>query len=137
MKWRILELIEVEYKDGLLFANIEIKYKEKSKIIDNVVIDTGASGSIISPDCVDDMGIYAEMNDRIMEYYGVDGSTHSAFVKNIDEIKVDSIGISNIDIDFGVIDQSGEINGLIGLDVLIKLGAVINLEKLTIEIQAC
>lgn len=73
------------------------------------------------------------MNDRIMEYYGVGGSTHSAFVKNIDEIKVESKGICNIDIDFGLIDQNGDINGLIGLDVLIKLGAVINLEKLTIE----
>ena len=74
------------------------------------------------------------MNDRIMEYYGVGGSTHSAFVKNIDEIRVGSKSISNIDIDFGLIDHNGEINGLIGLDVLISFGAVINLEKLTIEI---
>ena len=125
--------MRLDYKDGLLFASIEITYKGKSKIIENVVIDTGAFGSIISPDAVEDIGIYAEMNDRIMEYYGVGGSTHSAFVKNIDEIKVESKGICNIDIDFGSIDQNGDINGLIGLDVLIKLGAVINLEKLTIE----
>ena len=118
--------MKLDYKDGLLFAAIEIAYKGKSKIINNVVIDTGASGSIISP--------YAEMNDRIMEYYGVGGSTHSAFVKDIDEIRVGSKSISNIDIDFGLIDHNGEINGLIGLDVLINFGAVINLEKLTIEI---
>lgn len=66
--------MKLDYKDGLLFAAIEIAYKGKSKIINNVVIDTGASGSIISPDCVDDIGVYAEMNDRIMEYYGVGGA---------------------------------------------------------------
>lgn len=30
--------MKLEYKDGLLFANIEIKYKEKSKII-NITYD--------------------------------------------------------------------------------------------------
>lgn len=126
--------MKLDYKDGLLFASIEILYKGKSKIINNVVVDTGAAGSIISPDCVDDIGIYAEVNDRIMEYYGVGGSTHSAFVKNIDKIKIGSKSVNKIDIDFGLIDQNGEINGLIGLDVLVNLGAVINLEKMTIEI---
>lgn len=125
--------MKLNYKDGLLFATIEIRYKGQLKKIDNVVIDTGASGSIISPDCVDDIGIYAEKHDRIMEYYGVGGSTHSAFIKNIDEIKVGSKSIHNIDIDFGLIDQYGEINGLIGLDVLIKLGAIIDLGKLIID----
>jgi predicted aspartyl protease len=126
--------MKLDYRDGLLFASIEIIYKGNSKIIKDVVIDTGAAGSIISPDCVDDINIFAEVNDRIMEYYGVGGSTHSAFVKKIDGIKIGSKCLNNIDIDFGLIDQNGEINGLIGLDILVNLGAIINLEKLTIEI---
>lgn len=126
--------MNIEYRDGLLFVDIELFYKGQYKVINNVVIDTGASSSIISPDCVDDIGIYADVNDRIMQYYGVGGSTHSAFIKQIDEIKIGSKSIKNIDIDFGLIDSTGEINGLIGLDVLINIGAIINLENLTIEI---
>lgn len=126
--------MNIEYRDGLLFVDIELFYKGQYKAINNVVIDTGASSSIISPDCVDDIGIYADVNDRIMQYYGVGGSTHSAFIKQIDEIKIGSKSIKNIDIDFGLIDSTGEINGLIGLDVLINIGAIINLENLTIEI---
>ena len=42
--------MELEYRDGLLFTSIEIVYKGKSKVIDNVVVDTGVAGSIISPD---------------------------------------------------------------------------------------
>lgn len=103
--------MKLEYKNGLLFTSIEISYKGKSKIINDVVIDTRAAGSIISPDAVDDIGIYAEANDRIMEYYGVGGSTHSAFVKEIDNIKMEDKSINNIKIDFGLIDQDGEING--------------------------
>lgn len=126
--------MNIEYRDGLLFVDIELFYKGQYKVINNVVIDTGASSSIISPDCVDDIGIYADVNDRIMQYYGVGGSTHSAFIKQIDEIKIGSKSIKNINIDFGLIDSTGEINGLIGLDVLINIGAIINLENLTIEI---
>ena len=35
-------------------------------------------------------------------------------------------------LDFGIIDPKGEINGLLGLDVLIKLGVLIDLEKFEI-----
>jgi len=118
----------------LVFTSIEISYKGKSKIIDNIVIDTGAAGTIISPDAVDDIGIYAELGDRIMEYYGVGGSTHNAFIKTIDEIKVGTQSSRNIEIDFGLIDTNGEINGLLGLDILMNLGVVIDLKNLSLHV---
>lgn len=129
-------MMKLEYRDGLLFTAIEIVYKGKSKVIENVVVDTGAAGSIISPDVVDELGIYAELNDKIMEYYGVGGSTHIAFIKKIDSIIIGNQRINNIDIDFGLIDQSGEINGLIGLDILMEVGAIIDLNELIIEVKS-
>ncbi len=45
-------------------------------------------------------------------------------------IKVENKGLNNIKLDFGIIDSKGEINGLLGLDILIKLGALIDLDKL-------
>jgi len=127
--------MKLEFKDGLIFTSISITYKEHSKIIDNVVIDTGAAGSIISPDAVDDIGLFAELGDRIMEYYGVGGSSHNAFIKQISEIKLGSKSIKDVEVDFGIIDTRGEINGLIGLDILMEVGAVIDLKNLTIDIN--
>jgi len=126
--------MEIQYRDDLLFTSIEILYKGKSKIIDNIVIDTGAAGTIISPDAVDDIGIYAELGDRIMEYYGVGGSTHNAFIKTLDEIKLGNESSKNIQIDFGLIDTNGEINGLLGLDILMNLGVVIDLKNLNLHV---
>lgn len=57
--------MNIEFRDGLLFTSVEISYKGNLKKIDNIVIDTGAAESIISPDIVDDIGIYAELGDRI------------------------------------------------------------------------
>ena len=124
--------MKIEYRDGLIFTSMKICYKGNSKIVNNVVIDTGASGSIISPDAVDDIGIYAELGDRIMEYYGVGGSSHNAFIKKINEVILGSQSINDIEIDFGMIDTRGEINGLIGLDILMKIGAVIELKNMYI-----
>lgn len=127
--------MNIEFRDGLLFTSIEVSYKGHCKIVDNIVIDTGAASSIISPDAVDDIGVYAELGDRVVEYYGVGGSVHNSFVKSINEIKIGSYSIGNIEMDFGMIDTNGEINGLLGLDLLIEAGAVIDLKKLTLRIE--
>ncbi len=49
--------MDIEYRDGLLFTSIEIFYRGKMKKIENIVIDTGASQTLISQDSVDDIGI--------------------------------------------------------------------------------
>lgn len=127
--------MNLEYKKGLVFASIGISYNGRTKTINNVVIDTGASESIISPDIVDDIGIFAESEDKIISYYGVGGSLHKAFVKQIEEIKIGDYILRNKRMDFGLIDTKGKINGLIGLDILIESGAVIDLKNLTIQLS--
>lgn len=45
-------------------------------------------------------------------------------------------GFKSIEIDFGVIDENGNINinGLIGLDVLLELGVSIDLKNLKLKL---
>lgn len=124
--------MKIEYRDGLLFTTLEIYFKDSYKVINNIVIDTGASISIISTDIVESIGIFAEAGDPIVSSMGVGGSIHNSFEKNIDFIKIGNKGLNNIKLDFGIIDPKGEINGLLGLDVLIKLGVSIDLEKFEI-----
>lgn len=106
-----------------------------SKIIENVVIDTGAAETIISPDVVEDIGIIAEYNDSVNSFYGVGGSLHNFFSKKVAEINFGQVRLKEVKLDFGVIDPNGYINGLIGLDLLIKLGAIIDLKNLTLNVE--
>jgi predicted aspartyl protease len=66
--------MRIHLEKGLLFTSIEISYKGISKVVENVVIDTGAAETIISPDIVEDIGIMAELNDTVNSFYGVGGS---------------------------------------------------------------
>jgi hypothetical protein len=73
--------MKIENRGGLLFTSVEIIYKGKTKVVENVVIDTGASQSLISQDSVSEIGIKVESEDEIVTTYGIGGKEH-AFVKH-------------------------------------------------------
>lgn len=120
--------MNIEYRDGLIFTTIEISYRGKSKIIDNIVVDTGASQTLISQDAVDDIGIKVSGDDEVVTSYGIGGKEH-AFVKIIDKVKLGDFYLDNCSLDFTSF-QYDDINGLLGLDLLLEAGFTIDLKKL-------
>ncbi|OCL25187.1 aspartyl protease [Orenia metallireducens] len=123
--------MKIEYRDGLLFTSIEITYKGKSKVIDNIVVDTGAENSLISQEEVDEIGIRISKEDEIVTSYGIGGTGH-AFIKTVDEVKISGFKLNNFSIDFTVLPYE-DINGLLGLDILIEGGFIIDLDMLKIH----
>ena len=127
--------MKVELRDGLLFTSLKVNYHGNEKIIDNIVLDTGAVETIISPETVLNIGIEAINSDSVNSYYGIGGDLHSFFSKAVDFIEIDKIKMEGIKLDFGVIDPQGYINGLLGLDILLRLEAQIDLKELTIDFK--
>lgn len=128
-------MIKLVFKNGLLFTTIKIKYQGKSKEINNIVIDTGAAETIITPDIVEDIGLVADSEDTINAFYGAGGSLHSFFIKRIDEVTIGEIILPEFKMDFGLVDPKGAINGLLGLDVLIKIGAIIDIKNMELRVS--
>ncbi|WP_252231129.1 retropepsin-like aspartic protease [Clostridium sp. ZBS15] len=124
--------MKLRYEYGLLFTDIKIEYNGKIVKVNDVVVDTGAAHTIIDPDVVHEAGIKAEGGDKFITMYGV-GGEHYAYRKNIDCIEIGDGKLNDVSLDFGIIDEDGIINGLLGLDVLMKLGIKINLDKLELE----
>jgi len=120
--------MQIEYREGLLFTEISIQYNGLTKVINNIVIDTGASHSLISQDEVDDIGIKVTSEDDIITSYGIGGKEH-AFVKTVQSIQVGNYSLSTIQLEFTSFKYHN-INGLLGLDILIPGKFDINLENL-------
>jgi hypothetical protein len=99
--------MNIEYREGLIFTSLH----------------------------ADNIGIIAEPDDSVNSYYGVGGSLHNFFSKKVDKICFGEADMNDVKVDFGVIDLSGHINGLLGLDLLMKVRAVIDLNNLTIKIN--
>jgi predicted aspartyl protease len=47
--------MQIKYRDGLLFTQVRIEFKGQSKVIEDIVIDTGASHTLLSQDAVDEL----------------------------------------------------------------------------------
>lgn len=127
--------MKLELRNGLLFTSLKVSYLGHEKVIDNIVLDTGAAETLISPDTVLDIGIEAINSDSVNSYYGVGGDLHSFFSKAVNSVQIDTIKLDDIKLDFGVIDPHGDINGLLGLDILLKLEAQIDLKELVVNFK--
>ncbi len=120
--------MKLDFVNHLLEVEMTISYKGKKLTIDKLVIDTGAAHTLISSDIVDEIGIYFENGDPLVSSYGIGGEEYS-FRKPVDFIKLGNYQILDMKLDFGNLDDWG-INGLIGLDILMRGKFIIDLEKL-------
>ena len=114
--------------DRLIWTSLKISYRGSTKIIDNVAIDTGAVESILSTNVVKEIALKTEATDKTAVTRGAGGSKMRYFYKIVDEIEIGNKKFTNMKMDFGNIDPSGVINGLIGLDLLNQLHAVIDID---------
>lgn len=120
--------MKMELINHLLETKMTIFYKGESIVVDKLVIDTGASHSIISSDIVEELGIRFENGDPLVSAFGIGGEEYS-FRKTVDAIKLANHEIREIKLDFGDLDQ-WDINGLIGLDILMNGKFIIDLGRL-------
>ncbi|SNS64392.1 Aspartyl protease [Anaerovirgula multivorans] len=127
--------MKIDFRDGLLFTSISINFEGKEKVINNVIIDTGAAHSHISSDIAEEIGIVYENGDRLITMFGIGGEDF-AFRKSVSQVKLGPLVFENYPLDFGFLDIENGINGLIGLDLLIQSKAVIDLGALKIHIKA-
>ncbi|MNN79430.1 hypothetical protein D3C81_1960760 [compost metagenome] len=98
--------------------------------IDDVIIDTGSSHTIISPDILEKIGVTYETGDSIYEAYGIGGSV-PFYTKIMDRIEIGTRSIENIEIDVGILPKNHK--GLLGLDILKQQNFIIDLKTLELR----
>ncbi|MDC3418423.1 retropepsin-like aspartic protease [Aquibacillus salsiterrae] len=125
--------MKARHKYGLLLVDITLTFNGKSKLIDNMIVDTGAARTLISQDIVEDIGLHVDLHDRIVTYFGVGGKEH-AFRKKVDKIQISDFVVKHIEVDFNDFGYD-DINGLLGLDLLMKAGFNIDLLKLEMNMN--
>lgn len=79
------------------------------------------------PLIVDEIGLYIENGDPLVNALGIGGKEYF-FRKSVDFIRLGSHKIPEMKLDFGILD-GWDINGLIGLDILMNGKFIIDLEE--------
>lgn len=122
--------MKIDLVDGLLQTSITINYKGQALTIDKLVIDTGASHTLLAADAVADISVYFETGDEIISAFGI-GGEESCFRKVFDFVTLGDFQIEEFKLDVGALHEKLEINGLLGLDLLMAANIVLNLSELT------
>jgi predicted aspartyl protease len=119
--------------DNLPFVTVTLHYDGRRIEIPKVLVDTGSASTILSADMVSQVELVPEPDDNLHAIRGVGGS-EVVFFRRIDRLQIGSErGLDGFEIEVGGMDYGFEINGILGMDFLMGVGAIINLRDIRLE----
>ncbi len=118
--------MKLALEHDLPFITATLAYRGHSLEIPHVLIDTGSASTVFATDAVKALGITPSPDDRLRFLRGV-GGTESVFTRDIDRLNVGGATIRGFRIEVGGMDYGFEINGILGMNFLLRTGAVIDL----------
>lgn len=122
--------MKIDYDGQLLTIKLTVCYQGRKIQVNDVIIDTGSSHTVFSPDVLEEIGVTYENGDPVYEAYGV-GGTVPFYTKVMDQVGIDALRIENVEVDVGILPKSHK--GLLGLDILKTYGFIVDMEKLELH----
>jgi hypothetical protein len=124
--------MKIRIQDELPFVAVMLTYRGQQLEFENVLLDTGSAGTIFSTDKLTSVDLWYEADDTVHRVRGVGGSEF-VFSKRVDYLAIGALGVDDFEIEVGAMDYGFEIEGILGMDFLRKVGARIDLANLSIE----
>ncbi len=120
--------MNIHITDGLPYTTVTLTSHGRQYAIEHILIDTGSGGSVFSTDMLLSCGIHYGMDDVVHRIRGV-GGTEFVFSKTVDQLAVGELICEEFVIEVGVMDYGMPLNGIIGMDFLRTVNAVIDLAQ--------
>ena len=125
-------MISIDVLGGLPFVKAIIVYRGHRISLDRCLVDTGSASTLVDADKIDVAGIVYEPNDRIRQIRGV-GGTEFVFTKQLDSVVLDEYLTKDFVVEVGQMNYGFELDAILGMDLLQKIGAVIDLGNLQMD----
>ncbi len=122
----------IKLNDNLPFVKLKLIHNDKELILKNVLIDTGSTKSVFKENLVEKINIKPEPEDILGSIRGI-GGTEFVYIKQIDLLYLDNTCVRNFKVDIGEMDYDFDIDGILGMDFLLKINAIIDLNNLIIK----
>jgi len=123
--------VKVRLKDGLPYVEVSLTYRGRQITFENVLLDTGSDGAIFSADRVLAIGLHLEPNDFIHRIRGI-GGAEFVFTKPLDRLTLGPLSVTDFEIEVGAMDYGVDMDGIVGMDFMLQVGAKIDLAQLEI-----
>ena len=123
--------MKIFIQDGLPFVTGVLIYGGKRLILENLLLDTGSASTILSTDQVQKVGLVPRPEDPLHEIRGV-GGVEIVFSRKVDYLVVGEFAVEHFDVEIGAMEYGIAIDGIIGLDFLTQMKAVLDFDRFEI-----
>jgi hypothetical protein len=124
--------MNITLREGLPFVTALLRYGGCSVALENVLLDMGSAGSIFAADALSDIGVRYEPDDPVFRIRGVGGSEF-VFVKQVESLAVGPLHATACTIEVGAMDYGLPLDGILGTDFLISVGAMIDMAHMELR----
>ncbi|HWM89911.1 MAG TPA: aspartyl protease family protein [Thermoanaerobaculia bacterium] len=124
--------MKIRVEQGLAYVEAVLTFRRRSLRIVNTILDTGSASTIFSADRLLEIGVVPEPSDALRRLRGV-GGTEYAFTKSLDLLAMDEMKVLDFEIEVGAMDYGFPADGILGLDYLLRIGALIDLRRLELR----
>lgn len=124
--------MKIRIKNGLPYVSATLAHRRQRVTLKNVLLDTGSAGTIFSTDKVATIGLTYEPDDFVHRIRGVGGSEF-VFTKRVDELQMGGLKVSRFELEVGAMNYGFDMDGIIGLDFLTAVGALIDLDGMELR----
>ena len=123
--------MKIRLEDGLPYVSVILVQGSHQIKLEKVLIDTGSVSSVFMADKALEIGLQLERDDIIHRIRGV-GGAEFVFSKAVDRLALGELEVGKFEIEVGAMEYGFEIEGIIGLDFLMAVGAMIDLDRMEI-----
>ncbi|KJB85425.1 hypothetical protein AZ66_24680 [Paenibacillus sp. E194] len=125
--------MKIHLINGLPIISLPLSYKNKSTLLNNVLLDTGCSTTIFDTDLVEPIGLDIDfINGKSVRMYGVGGSSELCYQQVISDLTIDHILLKEFTVQLGLTREPYGFDAILGVDFLYRYGLKIDFEKLII-----
>jgi hypothetical protein len=124
--------VPIHIVGGLPYVAVTLRANEQMLTLQQVLIDTGSSGSVFKTDDLKKLGVRVLLTDRLHFLRGI-GGEEAVVEKTIDALEVGSLVVAPFRIEMGAVDYGVPMDGILGLNFLLRAQAVIDLNALQLR----
>lgn len=124
--------MKLQLRNGLPFVEVFVDYRRRELKQNNVLLDTGSASTIFSTDKLLMIDLLYEPEDFVHRIRGV-GGAEFVFTRRVDRLEMEALTVHDFEIEVGAMDYGFEIGGIVGMDFLMRAGAVIDLSSMELR----
>jgi len=115
--------------DGLAFVTVTLQANGQVLSLERVLLDTGSAGTVFKTDALELIGVFPLPTDPLRLLRGI-GGDEAVIEKSIEALQVGALVIAPFTIQIGTVDYGIVMDGILGLDFLLRAHALIDLESM-------